>query len=89
MKKTLAERRRMREYRTIAEKYGTRLTPASPGFPCRVGGAITLHPLALSTADALMGELRAAGAEVRPTRPVDDRSHVYLSGCSFTKEIAP
>lgn len=80
---------RVGAYQAAAGRYGTVIERADTSIAPRIGGAITKHPLARATADALVKDLRQLGAEAKiydPRNPGDiARVFVYLSGCSFQK----
>ena len=79
---------RIGAYQAAAARSGTQIVRASAGIPPRIGGGITRHPLASTTAEALVRDLRQLGAEARICGPQDTRDarvFVYLSGCSFQK----
>lgn len=80
---------RIGAYQAAATRYGTVIERADRLVPPRIGGAITKHPLARATADALVKDLRQLGAEARICDPRDPnniaRVFVYLSGCSFQR----
>lgn len=71
-------------YQAAAAKAGTRIVRCSKGIAPSIGGAITYHPLARSTAEQLAIAVRAAGGEARLAGD-GDRAYVYLSGCSFDR----
>jgi len=80
---------RIGAYQAAAARCGTVIERADTGIAPRIGGAITKHPLARATADALVKDLRQLGAEAKIYDPRDPndiaRVFVYLSGCSFQK----
>jgi hypothetical protein len=79
---------RVGAYQAAAGRHGTVIERADTNGAPRIGGAITRHPLARATADALVKDLRQLGAEAKihdPRDPSDARVFVYLSGCSFEK----
>ena len=79
---------RIGAYQAAAARCGTLIVRASTGVPPRIGGGITRHPLAHTTADQLVRDLRQLGAEAKicgPEDTSDARVFVYLAGCSFQK----
>lgn len=81
---------RVGAYQAAARRCGTVIERADAGIAPRIGGAITKHPLARATADALVRDLRQLGAEAKICDASGDpsdgaRVFVYLSGCSFQK----
>ncbi len=79
---------RVGAYQATAARYGTAIERNDPKEAPRFGGAITKHPLARATAEALVKDLRQLGAEAKiydSREPGDARVFVYLSGCSFEK----
>lgn len=84
---------RVGAYQAAAARCGTVIERADTSVAPRIGGAITKHPLARATADALVKDLRQLGAEAKIVRGnpgvVDAHVFVYLSGCSFQKGDLP
>ena len=83
---------RVGAYQAAAARYGTVIERNHPEEAPRFGGAITKHPLARATAEALIKDLRQLGAEAKiydPRDQNDDRVFVYLAGCSFVRGDLP